>query len=897
MESTNLFAIVDIETTGTNQQTDKIIQFACVIIENQQIVNQLSIDINPLRSIPKHITELTGISNKDVANSPYFEDVAFTIKQLLDGCVFVAHNVFFDFNFLNSELVRAGVSPLTSPCIDTVELFQVLFPTSNGFRVSDMASEMSIEHTNPHQALSDAYVTAQGFIKMLNKLRTLPLVTKETLQLLSVSLGVNNQAIFSMVLNEAYETKQNDLEGIVVLDGIAIKKKDRAYRYQDREVAQSFSSKLNILRNTQREMAEDIHQFLTKDNKSKNLFIEAETGTGKTMGYLYPLTFETKPEQKLISTSTILLQNQIEYQDIPLLNDLVKTSKQGVVVKSTSHYLSLHAFRQTLDLPLGQKSYAICQMAILVWLLETNTGDLDEVNVIKNNVFYQQVQHTGQKELVESSIFFEEDFYHYLTDRCQFADFIIVNHSFLFSDSQKKERFLPDFETVVIDEAHQLPNLIETISTKQLSLSSFEFELNHLIEVSMMIGETHDKHQKNTLMMSDICKELRESIDWLEESMVTYFDLFHKKEEQLIDVQAFFKQVPVVKRYIQQINVMLRELSELSQNLKLEKKKELSLNEKEFFHTVEHVIEMYQLFKSFFYDYDETLVKWISAKKKHVILSMINFSDLSINQYNWYTQAKKIIYTSGSLQLDNDSNFLERKLGLEDVQKKTLPSVFDYKNQACLFLLNDVNYHSIKSTNDFSIRISQSVKKLFETHEQTMLVLFTSHQLLEAVHKQLTDYFNQRDVLVLAQGISGTKEKILKKINQGNKCIILGANSFWEGMDFSHQSIDIVVMTKLPFDPPNRPIVQARYQYIEQQGGNPFYEDALPQAGIKLRQGIGRLLRSPEDRGILVLLDDRLVNSRYSDILCSYLPQALSIQTVTLPELLKESKLFLEKRV
>lgn len=256
---------------------------------------------------------------------------------------------------------------------------------------------------------------------------------------------------------------------------------------------------------------------------------------------------------------------------------------------------------------------------------------------------------------------------------------------------------------------------------------------------------------------------------------------------------------------------------------------------------------------------------------------------------------KKIIYTSGSLQLDNDSNFLERKLGLEDVQKKTLPSVFDYKNQACLFLLNDVNYHSIKSTNDFSKRISQSVKKLFETHEQTMLVLFTSHQLLEAVHKQLTDYFNQRDVLVLAQGISGTKEKILKKINQGNKCIILGANSFWEGMDFSQRSINIVVMTKLPFDPPNRPIVQARYQYIEQQGGNPFYEDALPQAGIKLRQGIGRLLRSPKDRGILVLLDNRLVNSRYSDILCSYLPQALSIHTVTLPELLKESKLFLEK--
>ncbi|MGX6971345.1 helicase C-terminal domain-containing protein [Vagococcus bubulae] len=894
MEASDLFAIVDIETTGTNQETDKIIQFACVIVENQQIVNQMSIDINPLRSIPKHITELTGISNKDVANEPYFEDVAYTIRQLLDGCVFVAHNVFFDFSFLNSELVRAGVEPLKSACIDTVEIFQVLYPTSSGFRVSDMASELGLEHTNPHQALSDAYTTAQGFIKMLNKLRELPIVTLETLADLSCELGVNNQDVFQMISQEVANEKNSELVETIIIDGIALRKKRRDYRYNIRETTSQFENKLDKLRITQREMSEDIHHFISESHEVKNLFIEAETGTGKTLGYLYPLSFINKHQQVLISTSTIMLQNQIVNQDIPLLNELIELGKQGVVVKSTSHYISLNSFKQTLANPMPQKTYAICQMATLVWLLETTTGDLDEINVSKNNVFYQHVQHTGRRELLESSLFYEEDFYNYLSDRCQFADFIIVNHSFLFSDSQKTERFLPNFEVMVIDEAHQLPSLLEELSTKKVSFSNLSYELNHLVEVSHLISEDSQGLKKNSLMVIDISKELKETIDWVEDCLVNYYNLRQVTEDIMVNVSDFLRDVPVVKRSIQQIKVLLRELTHLLTDSKKVCHLEWHLIEKDYFNTLEKFLEKSDVLMMFFYDFDHKFVKWASSKKSRLILSMIDFSDLSIQQYEWYSEAKKIIYTSGSLQLDNESTYLENKLGIENVEKKTLPSVFDYKNQAKLYLLNDINYSDLTSTKDFSKEISRSVKKLYQVHEQTMLVLFTSHNLLEKTYQSLVNYFNQGEVLVLAQGISGTKEKILKKINQGNKCIILGANSFWEGMDFSKQSIDIVVMTKLPFEPPNRPIVQARYHYLEEQGMNPFYEDAIPQTGIKLRQGIGRLLRSPKDKGILVLLDNRLINSSYSSVLCSYLPKDLDILPVTLSELLEKSKQFLQ---
>ena len=896
MEASNLFAIVDIETTGTSQEKDKMIQFACVIVENKKIVNEISIDINPLCSIPRNITELTGISNKDVANAPYFEDVAYTIKQLLEGCVFVAHNVFFDYHFLNSEITRAGLEPMNLKCVDTVELFQILYPTSSGFRVSDMASEIGVVHENPHQALSDALVTAEGFIRMIEKLETLPMITLEKLHTLSRQLGVNNSEIFKMVIEEKRKSDDNLLKDhIVVVDELAIKKKHRDYRYCSDDIAITFESELDILRPTQKEMANDINLFIEKSNENKNLFIEAETGTGKTLGYLYPLSFIKPAEPVLISTSTIFLQNQLLNQDMGLLNELTHQNKQGVIVKSISRYLSLTSFKQTLDHPLEQKNYAICQMAVLVWLLETDTGDLDEINVNQNNSFYQQVAHEGVEEFNQESSYFEEDFLNYLIDKCRYADFIIVNHSFLFTDSQKKVTFLPEFDTVVIDEAHQLPNLIENISTNSLSFSKLSYLLNQLYDVSLKLSDNHSTININFSMIEMISQELKESSEWIEQCLSNYYSL-DNKEEMMVNVGEVYQQVPILKRSVQQTKVLFGELKQLLKDVKNYPLSRLSLLEKEFIQLLETILELSSIFKLFFYDFDDNYVKWISSNKSHVELSMIDFSNLSIEQYNWYKHAKKIIYTSGSLQLDNESTYFEEKLGLTNVEKKQLPSVFDYKNQAELFLLTDVDQKSLKSTKDFAKRISKVIKKMFQTHGKTILVLFTSHQLLESVYEQLTDYYNQRDVLILGQGISGTKEKIIKKINQGNTCIVLGANSFWEGMDFNKQSIDIVIMTKLPFDPPTRPIVQARYNYLEKQGLNPFYEDALPKTGIKLRQGIGRLLRSPEDKGILVILDERLIKSSYSEILCSYLPKGLEIKPVILPILLEKSVDFLDNK-
>lgn len=185
------YAIVDIETTGTNPKEDRIIQFGCVLVENGKIVTRFATDVNPNRVVSKQIQSLTGLSNSRVQKAPYFEDIALTIYNLLAETTFVAHNIYFDYTFLNHELVRCGVPELTIPGIDTVELAQIFLPTETSFRLGDLAESFGLIHDNPHQADSDAQVTAELFLTIEAHMRRLPLITMEQIGKLSVLTGMN----------------------------------------------------------------------------------------------------------------------------------------------------------------------------------------------------------------------------------------------------------------------------------------------------------------------------------------------------------------------------------------------------------------------------------------------------------------------------------------------------------------------------------------------------------------------------------------------------------------------------------------------------------------------------------------------------------------------------------
>ena len=343
------YAVVDIETTGTDPKTDRIIQFGCVLIEDGKIVTHFSTDINPDQPIPAQIQTLTGITNQRIKRAPYFEDVAQTITNLLADTIFVAHNIHFDYPFLSNELERCGMPPLTIPGIDTVELAQVFMPTTLSFRLKDLAEELHLVHENPHQADSDADVTAQLLLHLEAKIKELPIITLEKIVDTADQMAFQTKNYLENCLREMQANPKPLSKDLAIIHGLALRKKQvplfsenyfgtKAYPRSRKAKEKVYQGELDF-RKEQARLMNLVYDFFNKKD-DKNVLVEAATGIGKTLGYLLPMSFLATPEKPIVvSTVSLLLQEQILNHDLPLFNRLLDQPLQAVVMKSSRHYI------------------------------------------------------------------------------------------------------------------------------------------------------------------------------------------------------------------------------------------------------------------------------------------------------------------------------------------------------------------------------------------------------------------------------------------------------------------------------------------------------------------------------------------------------------------------------
>lgn len=908
------FAVVDLETTGTSLTKDKIIQFACVIIDKGKVVNQISIDVNPGQVIPLPIQKLTGITNEQVAKAPFFEEVALMIKNLLSDCVFVAHNAYFDFSFLNSEFSRLGITPLASDVLDTVELAQVFFPLSNGYRVQDLSQYLNISHENPHEALSDALATGDIFLNIIAKINAIPLITLEQIVKLSCELGVQNSKFLAAALRERCDApkkvKSFDYE-IEVVGDLALRVKDDRYLEKSSLIAKDYPQTLAEkttffeaqglqLRAPQVQMMDSVTYFLNEADY-KNELIEMPTGAGKTLGYLLPLLKNKTPNKPVvISTSTLILQNQMLHDTLPMAQKLLGYPFKGLVLKSFRHYLDLDKFVLTLKNPVPQKQYALYQMAVLVWLLETETGDLEEIQINKKHLFYNHVHHDGHQDYLDSSPFVEHDFWFYLMRKKTVSDCIIVNHAFLCEEDHRREPLLTQSKVLVIDEAHKLMPTLEQKNQKQISLTEIYYLVKVLKETSAQLARSND-HRETCEQLNYFqlfAEEFKEWYEDLENVILNQFIAKHKGQDiHLSEIEDQFS--PELKRAIKTFNLWLNEFQSLLKKFEMsefqfQENSKLQLVKIEHQDTIERLLVKLQMTAHFFNYLAEGEARWFSQVNQNLVLNYFNFNAFSIEQTSWYQNFDKVLFTGGTLQIDSDSNFFEKRLGLSQLNKSQALDLFDYKKQAKLLLLDEkIDFGNEKK---YIKKIAETVEKTYRAVEESVLVLFTSHDILKGTYHTLNAALRSTDVELLAQDITGSNEKIIKRASQNEKCIILGAASFWDGIEIPNQHYKLVVMTKIPFDPPTRPMVKAYYDYLEAEGKNPFYEEALPQAGMRMRQGLGRLLRKETDHGVMIVLDQRLTEAKYGAELQKYLPQELPIELCSISEMVEEIAEFYKKK-
>ncbi|MGG6832494.1 UNVERIFIED_CONTAM: bifunctional DnaQ family exonuclease/ATP-dependent helicase [Streptococcus canis] len=455
------YAVIDLEATNAGV-TAAIIQVGIVIIEGKEIVETYQTDINPHEPLSDHIKTLTGITDDQLAKAPDFSQVAKTIYELISDCVFVAHNVKFDANLLAEALFLEGYDLLT-PRVDTVELAQIFFPHLEKYNLSYLSKQLGLDLEEAHTALADAKATAALFIKLLHKIESLPSDCLESLLTYADSLLFETAMVIEQGLAKA---KPYDPNKYVKIRQILLPKTPKAPKpYQ---LSKSFPINMALLGLEERPKQAQFAQLIDEDyHQGVPSFIEAQTGIGKTYGYLLPLLAKEEQNQIIVSVPTKLLQDQLMASEVAAIQEQFHIACHSL--KGPANYLKLDTFADSLDQNDQNRLVNRYKMQLLVWLLETKTGDLGEIKQKQRfAAYFDQIKHDGALNV--SSDFYDYDFWKSSYEKAKTVRLLITNHAYFLHRVQDDKDFARN-KVLVFDEAQKLMLQLDQLSRHQLNLT------------------------------------------------------------------------------------------------------------------------------------------------------------------------------------------------------------------------------------------------------------------------------------------------------------------------------------------------------------------------------------------------------------------------------------------
>ncbi|RJX38475.1 ATP-dependent helicase DinG [Paenibacillus pinisoli] len=916
------YAVLDLETTGHGAEDD-IIQVGLVIVSDElDIVKTYSSFVKPRIPIPAFITGLTGITEDMVKDAPELNEVLLQLIPLLDDAVLVAHNVGFDAGFLNNALDRCGYMPFTGRRLDTIDLLRIFYPSITTYQLGAVAELFGIENHQHHQADSDAMATALIFIESVQKMRSMPLLTAQRLSAL-IDEGkdlhwflrwnekrVEQDTVFDMGDYDFYRqfalkarewseekppreenpSSEGVLDGINFEDYLAEVKsrfQDKFERYEEREA--------------QVTMFREVYEALTQD---KHLLIEAGTGTGKSLGYLIPaLYYSLQSKSKIVvSTHTINLQEQLRQRDLPLLGEVLPFPFKASIFKGRGNYLCLRKFEGKLN---AQDMVApiedpITAAQMVVWLGETETGDQEELNFGSRGAdFWSTVASDADSCLNRACPWFKRCYYHRAKHESNIADVCITNHSMLFTDVQADHRLLPTYSHLVIDEAHH----VEEVAGKHLGMNVHYFTLVQamvrlyrdnrsglLPTLRLKLQQEGDDHVPAWTETIDtiipIFQEIREHWDKLFEMFYAFTAAASdsvsdngslvkrisagKLPEGWDDVLAVENNVHVeLTRVMKTAEKMINDIKDRVDDLSVQ----ASLTDLNgALRDLGRVKDELRLITKL---EDAQYVYWLEASTAYRHRSLQLYAapvDVSSQLQKYFFDAKdSIVMTSATLTVQKNFQYAEEQLGLAGYEKQgklktvQLPSPFNYREQALVVIPRD--FPVLKGAAVDDAYLDKLIGSLADAAVETkgrMLVLFTSYKMLKQVYDPLKLKLDERGIGLLGQGIdSSNRTKLTRRFLQQPESVLLGTSSFWEGVDIPGEGLVCLAIVRLPFQPPNHPLVEAKSELLQRQKQNPFMKLSIPQAVIRFKQGFGRLVRTAHDKGIVIIYDTRVIDTYY----------------------------------
>jgi len=594
-------------------------------------------------------------------------------------------------------------------------------------------------------------------------------------------------------------------------------------------------------RQSQLDMAHEVQQLI---ESNETLLAEAGTGTGKTFAYLVPALLSGK--QIIISTATKTLQEQLIQKDLPTLLKACGVKGKARLLKGRDNYLCPQRLEITETTEQHSREDWKKLALIRDWSEKTLQGDRAELeHVPENDAIWRKV--TARLEFCQAAECLSESgcFYPKVKEQASEAQILVVNHHLFCADLSLREQgfgeLLPDADVYIFDEAHQLPDIAA-------QFLGFTISRGQLEELTRDIRHAQKTESPDSQEISDLCSGLDEKVKSLNDTLGKWEKRWTWEQ---LEKEALFQ--AEMKKLINQVGFLVESLKVI-----VERGKQLNAVYKRA-KDIESQLAEWNASQS------ENKIRWIESSQARFKL---NLTPLSVA--NAFSRQREQIggawlFTSATLSVRNKFDYFANRLGLAEAKTASWPSPFDYPKQGLI-------YHPIglpEPRNPDYIKIClRAAWPLLKASEGRAFMLFTSHRALQEAYAILKQHWDGK---LLVQG-ELPKLTLLNQFKLCDKVILLGTSSFWEGVDVKGEALRLVVIDRIPFAPPDDPIVQAREAYLKEKGLNGFINFQLPEAVIAMKQGAGRLIRDTEDSGVLMLCDPRLSSKQYGTVIRDSLP-------------------------
>src|SRR5260370_5847031 len=596
-------------------------------------------------------------------------------------------------------------------------------------------------------------------------------------------------------------------------------------------------------RNGQLEMAEAVESALAE---KKHLLVDAGTGTGKTLAYLVPAILSGK--RAVVSTGTKNLQEQLFFKDIPFLQKHFARPLQVCYMKGRNNFACRQKIYDAEKQPILSGLEEIADFQIIrEWEKTTQTGDRAEIKTLpESSTAWHKVD--ARRGLCSGNKCqqFERCFPTLMHQRAHESDIIIVNHHLFFADLAVKDGdfggIIPEYAAVVFDEAHE----IEDVAGKYYGAVVSNYEIEELVRDIAAVSRAKQFGSG----------ELDRMLETLDDRAEQFFALFGESEGRVgfKGHTAFFEKhqdkYDDVQRALELIATHLQLVKHAPQDLlplhrrPLEPKKTLAFSSR---------------------GDNRSFVYWIERRGRGCFLQATPIDVSSVLEQKLFDEMDTVILTSATLAVGGNFEFASNRRGILQPRPLVVPSHFEYRKHTLLYV---PQHMPDPRSPAFPKAASEEITSILNHSRGRAFVLFTSYQQMRMVYDRVS---LEIDYPTLLQG-TGPRNALLDQLRRTPHCVLFATSSFWQGVDVQGDQLSCVIIDKLPFAVPSYPVFESPIDRIRKDGGNPFYDYQIPQAALALKQGFGRLIRSKTDRGVLVLLDNRITKQRYGQVFFDSLP-------------------------